>query len=210
MGAMVSFLPLDHPIQPGVAQADVILLLVNRGAQSHHAAAQGFEFAARGGNIARHHFRAEFRVVGKHQLDLPVSPGENQVQLLLEILQAEPDSLGDGIALPIAAIQAFVLAEAGQVDGDDEFHRLARETAAYPVCSLAHLIESTLIPGRGKQGGGVFGAQALSLAGRAKDLLERASRFRQARPAFEPGRLAGKILTEGSQLSSSPCGKAEC
>ena len=87
MRAMVSLLPLDHPIQSGVAQPDVILLLVNRGAQSHHSAAQGFEFPACGGNIARHRFRTEFRVVGEHQLDLPVAPGENQVQLPFEIFQ---------------------------------------------------------------------------------------------------------------------------
>jgi hypothetical protein len=120
--------------------------------------------------------------------------------LLLEILEAEPDSLGDGIALPIAAIQALVLAIACQVDRDDEFDGFGRETRANSVGCCLDFNSTVLIARRGKQTGCIFGIQTLSPVSPPKDLLRLPERLRDCRQAFEAALRACKKLTEPCQF----------
>jgi hypothetical protein len=120
--------------------------------------------------------------------------------LFFKIFRVEPDSLGDGIALPIAAIQAFVPAEACQVDGDDEFNALRCKTRANSVRCYLDFNSAVLIARCRKQRGCIFGNEALSPVGSPKDFPWLLDGLRDCRQAFDAALLACKKLTEPCQF----------
>ena len=133
MGLVIGLLPLHHPFQARPAQPHVVLTLINRRAEPHHAAAQAVEPPARQLHVTRHHVGAKLGVFRKHQLNLPVAPGKNQVKLTAEFVQAQAHAFGQRVALAIAAVKAFVLAKAGEINRNDKLHRVRRHLLANPL-----------------------------------------------------------------------------